>query len=236
MEAQGGYDQDRFISTVPRRLVCAICHQVLRDPRLCKDGEHSFCFSCLSRHLDESQTCPECRKPLTPETLVYPQRYFKEILGELLIKCDHIERGCPDHIQLGNLQDHVSHCGFGPVTCEKCGMQINRKDKDNHEKSFCQLGAPKCQDCENMKEELCQLKAKLAEITYSNDEMKASLDGIEQHQNVVPAQLNEIMNDHEEYRRSMNENQNELKRKHDEMAVQSVITVFFHFASANKLI
>ena len=221
MEAHGGYDQDRFISTVPRRLVCGICHQVLRDPRLCKDGEHSFCFSCISRHLNApgSQTCPECRNHLTPETLVPPQRYFRETLGELVIKCDYIKRGCPDHVQLGNLKDHVSHCGFAPVTCEKCKIQINRKDKDNHEKSLCQLGAAKCQDCESMKEELFLLKAKQAEIKNSHDEMKANLDVIEEHQNVVPAQLDEIMNDHEEYLRSMNENQNELKRKHDEMEV-----------------
>ena len=217
MESHGGYDQDRFISTVPRRLVCGICHQVVREPRLCKDGEHRFCLSCISRYLSESHTCPVCRKNLTPETLVHPQSYLRETLGELVIKCDYIERGCPDHIQLGNLKDHVSHCGFAPVTCEKCGMLINRKDKDNHEKSLCQLGAAKCQDCESMKEELCLLKAKLAEIKNNQDEMKASLDVLEQHQNVVPAQLNEIMNDHEEY-------QNELKRKHAQ--IQVCMTLF----------
>ena len=235
MDTQGGYDQDRIISTVPSSLVCGICQQVVREPRLCKDGEHCFCLSCISEHLNKFQTCPVCRKNLTPETLVYPQGCLRRVLRELQIKCDYIERGCCDPIQLGNLKDHVSHCGFAPVTCEKCGMQLNRKDKDNHEKSYCQIGVNKCQDLgdikanqDQMKQELCLLKAKLTEMEKHQGAMKESLDVIEEHENVVPAQLNEIMNDHEEYQRAMNENQNELKRKHDEMEVSQQVLSILH--------
>ena len=221
MEAQGGYDQDRIISTVPSSLVCGICHQVVRDPRLCEDGEHCFCLSCISHHLNESQTCPVCRKKLCPETLVHPQRCLKRVLRELQIKCDYIERGCSDHIQLGNLQDHVSHCGFAPVPCEKCGMQINRKDKGTHEKIFCQLGAANCKECGNIKANHDEMKQKLsqmkAEMKNDQDEMKASLDNIKQKQNVILTQLSEIMNDQQEYLRSVNESLNELKRSHDQM-------------------
>ena len=224
MEAQEGYDQDRFISAVPRRLVCGICYHVLREPRLCHDGEHYFCLSCISRSLNESQTCPQCRKPLTLETLTHPQSYLRETLGELIIKCDYIERGCPNHVQLGNLKDHVSHCGFAPVTCEKCGMLINRKDKDNHEKSLCQLGSAKCQDCgdikanqDHIKQELCQMKARQIEIKSAQDDMKASLD------NIITEQLNAIICEQEDYiqiGRSLNTHQEELKRKYDQMEVR----------------
>ncbi len=213
MDGQAGYDPDRFISTVPRRLLCGICYQVLKEPRLCKDGEHCFCLSCISQHLNESHTCPVCRKNLTPETLVHPQRYLKENLGELQIKCDYIERGCPDHIQLGNLQDHVNNCGFAPVTCEKCEMQINRKDKDNHEKSFCQLGAAKCQDCGNIKAGQDEMKVELCQVKTTQGEIK-------ENQDVIKQQLNEINNSQEEYQGPMNENLNELKRKYDQMEVR----------------
>ena len=190
-----GYDESRFIPPVPRDLRCCICHDVLNDPRLCHNKEHQFCLSCITQHLGNSHTCPECREDLTPETLKHPQRFLKNRLGELKIKCDYIERGCPDHPQLGNLKYHVNNCGFAPVTCEKCEMQINRKDKDNHEKSFCQLGAAKCQDCGNikagqdeMKVELCQIKTRQGEIKENQDEMK-------ENQHLMNIQLDEILND-----------------------------------------
>ena len=142
--------------------------------------------------------------------------------------CDYIERGYSEHIQLGNLQNHVSRCGFAPVTCEKCGMQINRKDKDNHEKSFCQIGAANCKECGNIKANHDEMKQKIsqmkAEMKNGQDEMKASLDNIKQKQNVMLTQLNEIMNDQQEYLTSVNENLNELKRSHDQMEVRVLRT------------
>ena len=159
-----GYDEDRFTSVVPRDLICGICLRVLREPRLCEDGEHAFCFSCISQHPDGSHTCPKCRKDLTRKTLVRPQSYLRKSLGELKIKCDYIQRGCFDQIQLENLPDHVKLCGFAPVTCENCNWEINRKDKDYHEKSSCQLGAAKCQDCEKIKKTQDEMKQELRQL------------------------------------------------------------------------
>ena len=136
-ELVGGFDQNRFTFRVRPELICCICHCVLKDPRLCEAGEHRFCFNCISQNLANSPTCPECRQPLTPETLQYPQSFLKTVLSEQIIKCDYIERGCPKQVELGNLEKHVKGCEFRPVLCESCGLQVNAKDKDNHQ-SFCQ--------------------------------------------------------------------------------------------------
>jgi hypothetical protein len=220
-----GYDESRFFGPVPRDLRCCICRDVLRNPRLCQDKEHQFCLACISQHLNNSPTCPECRENLTPETLKHPQRFLKNRLAELLIKCDYIERGCPDHIQLGNLKDHVNLCGFAPITCEKCDMQINRKDKENHDKSFCQLGGAKCQDCGNIKASQDEMKAELCQVKARQGELKGNQDEMKENQDVIKQQLNEIMNAQEEYQRSINRQLN--KRKHDQMEVRQDCFVFF---------
>ena len=222
-----GYDESRFIPPVPRDLRCCICHDVLNDPRLCHDKEHQFCLSCITQHLSNSPTCPECREDLTPETLKQPQRFLKNRLAELKIKCDYVERGCEHHPELGNLQDHVNQCGFAPVTCANCKTEINRKDKYKHDKSSCQLGGAKCLDCGNikagqddMKGKLCELKTAQGEIKKNQNEMKGSQDSLKERQDVMMQQLNEIQNAQQEYQGPMNENLNELKRKHDQMEVR----------------
>ena len=242
MDAQG-YDESRFIGPVRRELFCIICRDVVNDPRCCQNQEHLYCLACITRYLliPETQECPACREHLTPETLKHPGRFFMICLSELKIKCDYIDRGCPDHIQLGNLQHHVGNCGFAPVKCEKCDMQINRKDKDNHDKSFCQLGGAKCQDCGNikasqdeMKAELCQMKARQGELKGNQDEMKRNQDDMKENLDVMKQQLNEIMNAQEEYQVSINRQLN--KRKHDQMEVRQDCFVLFGFCMAINIV
>ena len=132
----GGYDRDRFIFPVERDFCCSICLGVLRDVRLCESGEHYFCFGCISQHLANSSTCPECRQPLTPENLRLPQRFLRNRLSELRIKCKYIVRGCLEYVELGNLQDHENGCEYRPVTCENCHLQVSAREMDNH-RNFC---------------------------------------------------------------------------------------------------
>ena len=141
-----GYDPKRFVEQVRRDLLCFICLCVLKVPRLCEAGEHYFCCNCISQHLATSSTCPGCQEPLTVETLKLPQSFVLIFLSELRIKCDYIVRGCLEHVQLGNLQNHVNGCEYRPVTCEICGREVNAKDKDGHQKKFCQLGGANIQE------------------------------------------------------------------------------------------
>ena len=147
-----GYDERRFAEPPREDLFCSICQCVLRDPRTCQNREHPFCLSCISQHLRNSPTCPECREDLTPETLKTP-RFLKNVLSELRIRCEFIERGCPGYVLLGNLQNHTERCGFAPTMCanEECGMILNKKDKDIHEKELCQFRIAKCHDCKDTK-------------------------------------------------------------------------------------
>lgn len=215
-----GYDRNRFIGRVKEELICCICQDVLKDPRFCKDKEHPFCLACILRYLQDPENCgcPICREPLTPETLTLPQRFFMNSLSELKLYCDYNERGCSEIVQLGNFNYHVRQCGFAPITCERCDMQINRRNKDNHEKSGCQVGLPKCHDCseikasqDRMKQELCQVKTNENEIKQNQEEMKESQD-------LIKRELNEVMNSQDELHQHLNATNTKLNRMRGHIA------------------
>jgi hypothetical protein len=173
-----GYDEGRFEGPVRPDLFCSICHGVLRNPRICQNKEHPFCLACISPHLQNSHTCPECREHLTPETLKNPPRFLMNILSELKIKCGYNERGCPGYVLLGNLQRHDDRCGFAPVTCgnEGCEKEVNRRDKEIHERELCQFRIAKCHDCREIKANQAKGEAEIAQVKEKQDEMKGSLD------------------------------------------------------------
>ena len=156
-----GYDERRFDGPVREDLFCSICQGVLRDPRICENREHPFCLSCISQHLLNSHTCPECRENLTQQTLKDPPRFLMNTLSALKIKCNHAERGCPDYVKLEDLQTHVVQCGFTPVKCgnEECGMEVDKKDKELHERDLCQFRIAKCHDCRDIRARQNEIKA-----------------------------------------------------------------------------
>ncbi len=218
-----GYDERRFEGPVKRDLFCSICHEVLRNPRTCQNKEHPFCLACISPHLQITHTCPKCREHLTPETLKNPSRFLKNDLSELKIKCGYNERGCPGYVLLGNLQRHVDRCGFAPVPCgnEGCGTEINRRDKEIHERELCQFRIAKCHDCREIKTnqevEIAQMKEKQEEMKANQDQMKASQDKMK-------SSLDEIKS-----------TQDEMKSTQDEVkAIQSATIVKIQGMKENK--
>ena len=173
-----GYDVSRFEGEVREDLLCSICQEVPKDPRLCQNKDHVFCLAHISRHLQNSRTCPVCRDPLTPETLRHPTGFLKNYLDDLKIKCDHHDRGCPDVVRLEDLQRHVDQCGFAPVMCgnEGCGTVVNKRDKENHEKNLCQVRIAKCHDCRDIKVTQDEMKVTQNEMKANQDETKVRQD------------------------------------------------------------
>ncbi len=210
-----GYDERRFEGPVKRDLFCSICHEVLRNPRTCQNKEHPFCLACISQHLQISHTCPECREHLTPETLKNPSRFLKNDLSELKIKCGYNERGCPGYVLLGNLQRHVDRCGFAPVPCENegCGMEINRRDKEIHERELCQFRIAKCHDCREIKTNQAKGEAEIAQMKEKQDEMKASQDEMKANQDEMKASQDEMKSCLDK----MKSTQDEMKSTQDEV-------------------
>ncbi|XP_028414513.1 kelch-like protein 40b isoform X2 [Dendronephthya gigantea] len=225
-----GYDVGRFQGEVNEDLLCSICQEVPKDPRLCQHKDHIFCFAHISRHLvQNSQTCPVCRDPLTQETLRRPTGFLKNYWEGLKIKCDHHERGCPDYVRLEHLSKHVEECGYAPVMCrnEGCDTQVNRRDIETHEKNFCQFRLAKCHDCKNIKKNVDEtnvritaIETKLEEMKRKQDEIKINVDEIKASQVETSVQMTAIGSIQDEMKRKQDEmkkNQNEMKTSQNEM-------------------
>ncbi|XP_028414542.1 kelch-like protein 5 [Dendronephthya gigantea] len=229
-----GYDERRFEGTISEDLFCSICQGVLRNPRTCHK-EHAFCLSCISEHLRHSHTCPECREHLTPEILKDPPRFMKNTLAALKIKCGYSERGCPGFVLLENLKNHVDKCGFAPVTCknEGCGMEVNKRDKDLHEKDLCEFRIAKCHDCkeirasqEKTRKTVEVMKQSQAEMKVESNKMKDCVDQVKVTQDEIKTNQSEIKTSQDEMKAESNRikdcvdqmkvSQDEMKRSQDE--------------------
>ena len=117
------FDNDGPISeSIMDHFSCKICLEILDNPVQCQRNEHYFCTLCITKHLEQSQTCPLCMEELTTETLRPASRMLVVLLSELKIpRCKYVHRGCEDVIKLQDLAFHHEVCGFAPVVCSNKG-------------------------------------------------------------------------------------------------------------------
>ena len=161
-----GYDDSRFEKDVDENFHCSICHNVLKEPRMCRNNEHLFCLACITEHLRvNSQTCPECYEDLSVDTL-RRARVVNNCLSKLKINCDHASRGCPELTCLEDLETHVVNCGYAPVLCsnEECGMVVNKQERIHHETAVCEYRRVKCHDCGQMTDEVRDVKEMMIQM------------------------------------------------------------------------
>ena len=168
-----GYEDERFQNTVSPNFHCSICLNVLKEPKMCRNNEHVFCSACITQHLANSSTCPQCMEELTVETLHRAPRVLINCLSELTTSCDYVSRGCCEFIRLGDLQTHVISCGFAPVKCSNndCDMEVNKRDKIHHETEVCDFRKVKCHDCGEMKKEIEGIKDQLNQLPEMKDQL-----------------------------------------------------------------
>ena len=161
-----GYDEERFVATISPNFICSICFNVLKDPVLCPRNQHCFCRGCVTKHLDNSQTCPTCNDELTEETLTEPSRMVKQYLNELNIHCVFHNRGCQEIPQLQHLDSHETTCGYTPVVCtnQGCGETLNQRDIIHHESEVCEFRKLKCHSCDEMTTTLAEMEKRMANL------------------------------------------------------------------------
>ena len=170
-----GYEDELFEHPVGPSSHCGICYNVVKNPVMCRHNEHLFCRACITRHLMNSQTCPSCLEPLTVDTLNKPSRTVMNLLSELKIRCQFFNRGCVKFIELGNLNRHVTECGFAPVICsnEGCRLEVNKQDLLHHETAVCELRRVQCHD---IRQEMDAVKVNLAAMNLKLNDVDEKLD------------------------------------------------------------
>ena len=121
---------------------CKICSKFLDDPVQCQNNEHYFCRKCLTKHLENSETCPLCMDQLTLETLRPPSRIVLEIVSQVKKpRCRRVSRGCTENVEVEDVLLHEQTCGYAPVVCsnEGCKETVNRRDQESHETKECKF-------------------------------------------------------------------------------------------------
>lgn len=58
-------------------LSCPICFETLCDPFVTSCG-HTFCYGCISQHLQHAKNCPSCSRFLTTE-LIHPNFLLSKV-------------------------------------------------------------------------------------------------------------------------------------------------------------
>eukprot|EP00039_Didymoeca_costata_P008246 m.109490 g.109490 ORF g.109490 m.109490 type:complete len:579 (+) comp14003_c2_seq3:719-2455(+) len=57
---------------------CPVCLQIFQEAYLTKCG-HSFCYACITQHLQTKSACPICRNPLTARD-IFPNRALTKVV------------------------------------------------------------------------------------------------------------------------------------------------------------
>jgi hypothetical protein len=143
-----GHHVEIFTTQPPDSCICAICHDVFKDPICFKQYcGHTFCDECAR----DIRSCPTCRKEVNGTV---PNFFARETIGALEVNCPTqfednqsskrvrgnegeaipTSDGCGWVGKCESLHVHEKDCQFKLVTCEieGCDHQCRRKDMANH--------------------------------------------------------------------------------------------------------
>ncbi|CAG2101140.1 unnamed protein product [Medioppia subpectinata] len=121
-----GYDSDRFVGLTQEdehELSCAICKNILLEPRVIQCCQQTFCKHCITEWFKRSPLCPVCRHQMRGNAsarLSLPSRILNNRLKKLRIVCNHKERGCQEVLTLDRLGSHSRSCPHRDGVCQEC--------------------------------------------------------------------------------------------------------------------
>jgi hypothetical protein len=148
-------------------------------------------------------------EPLTVESLRQAPRAVTNLLSELKIRCQFFDRGCGQFVELGNLERHVTDCGFSPAVCsnEGCQVEVNKHDLLHHEIAVCELRRVKCHNCKEIRQEMDTVKVNLAAM---NEKLKGVREQSARNEKKVHGNEKNVKT--KEMKRSLNEIIKQLER------------------------
>ena len=217
-----GYDDELFQHPVGHTLHCNICTNVLKDPVMCRHNEHLYCRACITAHLVNFQTCPNCMDPLTVDTLCQASRGIRNLLAELKIRCKFFDRGCGTFVELGQLESHIGECGFAPAVCSNdgCQLEVNKRDLLHHETTECEHRRVQCHSCSDIKNEIDKMKVSLVAMDEKLETVEANEETVEEIVVALTVLVQEHLDDQHECNRRLEADNEEIKKSLNEITRQ----------------
>eukprot|EP00735_Rhodelphis_limneticus_P007207 TRINITY_DN19711_c0_g1::TRINITY_DN19711_c0_g1_i1::g.3301::m.3301 TRINITY_DN19711_c0_g1::TRINITY_DN19711_c0_g1_i1::g.3301 ORF type:complete len:293 (-),score=-4.52,sp/Q69ZS0/PZRN3_MOUSE/31.90/2e-19,zf-RING_2/PF13639.1/1.1e-07,zf-RING_2/PF13639.1/7.9e+03,zf-C3HC4_2/PF13923.1/6.4e-06,zf-C3HC4_2/PF13923.1/3.8e+03,zf-C3HC4_2/PF13923.1/6.8e+03,zf-C3HC4/PF00097.20/1.1e-05,zf-C3HC4/PF00097.20/3.8e+03,zf-C3HC4/PF00097.20/4.2e+03,zf-C3HC4_3/PF13920.1/6.2e-05,zf-RING_6/PF14835.1/0.00069,zf-RING_6/PF14835.1 len=141
-----GYDVDLLLEKPDENLICCICMGVLKSPQTSVCG-HCFCENCIKPWLLTKSQCPQCRQPLTIQTLQNAPVLVRSLIHKLKTRCEHSADGCTGIFTLEGLDQHLHICQFRQAPCRLgCGKTFLPSKMDDHCLT-CPKSRMKCEFC-----------------------------------------------------------------------------------------
>ena len=115
-----------FVEPPPKQIPvdCAICFDVLFQPKMVSCCGHSFCAACIGHVERDHKPCPLCGQEFS---LIDDKRLVRTLNG-FKVYCPRRERGCDWNGELGELPRHLNQnpesdkllkgCQFQEIQCE----------------------------------------------------------------------------------------------------------------------
>lgn len=133
---------ETFQNEIPDELLCQICSAPTDDWRQgCRDGQHSFCNDCLSKHVARCRSngsqpwCPSCRGEIqftNTTRQLKPDRARNDITNAQIVKCVF---GCGHTCPLSKILAHIHEdCPEATCNCpiEGCEFKGKRSEISEH--------------------------------------------------------------------------------------------------------
>ena len=139
-------DEYTFVNTVPKDLVCPICHELLDEAQQTPCG-HLFCKKCLKKKKHSgSLKCTGCRSEHNKEPS--DDAYNDRRVQRLAVKCPY--QPCQWTGPLREIQKHLTDAGCKDIKAKcpnACGEEVTRGSLQQHQRNSCPLRTYHCQFC-----------------------------------------------------------------------------------------
>lgn len=181
--------EDRLAESVINSLRDPICLNIPNiyckdSPAECKKCSQVLCAKCVEMIVKADAKCPNCREYLQVRKL---NRYLKQIVSNLKIRCHLQASGCEVALPLEELIEHESTCEFDSIQCPKqCGKRVIRKLSDDHLEHECPREFTNCSHlgCQTTlpresiasHEEVCTFRSSAIRRIEQDDEEKKGFD------------------------------------------------------------
>jgi hypothetical protein len=155
------------------------------------------------------------------------------LLAELKIRCEFFDRGCGKFIELGDLERHVTECGFAPAVCsnEGCQLEVNKQDLLHHETAVCELRKVQCHSCKDIRQEMDTVKVNLAAINEKLERNEKNVlekietkgkavDNVVAKVELVQEQLNKQEESNRQFEAEVKKSLNEIAKQLERMTQQ----------------
>ena len=142
-----------FVHQPPREIpvTCAICLDVLFQPKIVSCCGHSFCANCIGRVARDRKPCPLCGRHF----VLTDNQWLERTLNDYDVYCPHKEKGCEWVGQLRQLENHLNQnplpdklCQYELIRCQRCHSHLcERRLMPNHFSNECLYRDIECRYC-----------------------------------------------------------------------------------------